>query len=70
MGNLVTTTEAATTLRTSPKVVRRYIAEGRLVPRAKSRGADLLDSDDVAGLALALAEEAEAHAAELRRGVG
>jgi predicted site-specific integrase-resolvase len=65
MANLITTTEAAGTLRTSAKVVRRYIAEGRLEVRATARGAALLDADDVAALARDLAAEARQRAEDL-----
>jgi predicted site-specific integrase-resolvase len=66
MATLHTTTEAAASLRTSPKVVRRYIAEGRLEVKATARGAALVDAGDVDRLRLELIAEAEKRAADLK----
>jgi hypothetical protein len=67
--DVLTTTQAGERLSCSPKVIRRYIAEGRLVPALTvpgERGTVLLSTGDVDRLASELADEADARAAALR----
>lgn len=66
---VLTTTQAAERLRCSPKVIRRYVAEERLVPVVTPRGdrAPLYFAPtDLDRLAEELAAEAEERAASLR----
>jgi Glu-tRNA(Gln) amidotransferase subunit E-like FAD-binding protein len=67
--DVLTTTQAGERLSCSPKVIRRYISEGRLVPALTvpgERGTVLLSAGDVDRLASELADEADARAAALR----
>lgn len=66
---LRTTSQVAERLHITPKVLRRLVAEERLVPRFTApgdRGPAYFDPADVERLAAELAQEAEDRAAALR----